>query len=216
MLVDSRTALASLRFSHAGRQLELTIDRGHVRLYAIEPSRRSLPAFEPRVATGGEALFGWLAEHVEALRTSPDALETVAAVGALVRFFTPAQVDDAGTGAPHVVRGARAWARSIDEECWAELEGAARERAARLAKALDEEALDGLALALERDVLESVAVAMRLAGRGARIGEALHPIDREARARLSALTEDAPSADDPRLRAVSWGEPEAWWGTLAR
>lgn len=73
-----------------------------------------------------------------------------------------------------------------------------------------------VALALERDALESIAVAARLAGRGADLAQRLDAIDRTARASLTALTERTPSTNEPRLAAVSWSEPEAWWGTLAR
>ena len=153
---------------------------------------------------------------MEALRSAGEPIDALAAAGALLRFFTPAVPDDAGTGAPQVVRGVRAWARSIDEEALSGIEARALERAARLGSALEEEALDGLSLALERDLLESVVVAARLAGRGAPLAEALRALDRTARARLSALTEGARTVDDPRLAAVSWSEPEAWSGTLAR
>ena len=214
MLVDSRAAPASLRFAHGGRSLEVSIERGHVRLYALASAE--LPVFEPRVATGGEALSGWLAEHVEALRSAGEPIDALAAAGALLRFFTPAAPDDAGTGAPQVVRGVRAWARSIDEAALSEVEARAAARAARLASALEGEALDGPSLALERDVLESVATVLRLARPSASLAEALRALDRKARARLSALTERARTVDDPRLTAVSWSEPEAWWGTLAR
>ena len=56
VLVDSRAAPASLRFAHAGRSLEVSIERGHVRLYALASAE--LPAFEPRVATGGRRSRG--------------------------------------------------------------------------------------------------------------------------------------------------------------
>jgi hypothetical protein len=211
MLVDSRLETALLRFAHGTRRLELEIEHGRVRLYAIEAA---LPAFEARVASGGEAISGWLADHVDVLRVSTDDVDRVAAAGALVRFFSPREADDAGAGAPQIVRGARAWARSIDGASWDRIEAEAIVRVTALDVMLDDG--EPHTIALERDVLESARVAARLAGRGDALGEALRSLDRRARARLTALSERCATIDDPRLASVSWSEPEAWWGTLAR
>lgn len=219
-LVDSREGTTSLSFAYRGRSLELAIERGHVRLFSLDSPPSALPAFEPRVATGGEPISGWLAEHIESLRSSNEPTAPLAAVGALVRFFTPAEPDDPSAGAPQVIRGARGWARSIDEEAWTQLEDAMRERAARLVEASRDletaPAARIVELALERDVIESIATAARLAGHGDELVQSMRALDREARARLSAITERAATTDHPRLAHVSWSEPEAWWGTLAR
>ncbi len=219
LLVDSREGTTSLSFADRGRKLELAIERGHVRLFSLS-TEGALPAFEPRVATGGEPISGWLAEHIESLRRSDDPTAPLAAVGALVRFFTPSRPDDPSAGAPQVVRGARGWARSIDDDDWTRLEDAMRERAARLVSAfgeLEHMANTGIVeIALERDVIESIAIAARLAGRGDALIESMRAFDREARAHLTSITERVATVDDPRLAHVSWSEPEAWWGTLAR
>jgi hypothetical protein len=227
LLVDSRAGRTLLRFSRDARHLELQIDRGHVSLFAIDTPGSVLPAFEARVATGGEAPTGWLAAHIEALERSGAPLDRVAAAGALLRFWTPGEpTDEPAAGPPQVVRGVRAWARSVDEAGWAELESAAVARARGLADWLasftdrlaegavsPSEVVDA---ALTRDVLESVAVTMRLAARGEALREELEALDAKARGKLTALTDTVERVEDERLEAVAWSEPEAWWGALSR
>jgi hypothetical protein len=227
LLVDSRAGAARLRFGRDGRALELRIDGGHVALFALETPASTLPAFEPRVATGGEPPTGWLADHLAALEGTGAPLDRVAAAGALLRFWSPAApADDPATGPPQVVRGVRAWARSLEAAAWAELEAAAVDRARRLADWLARftdrraegtaSAREALDAARERDALESVAVAMRLAGRGAALRDALATLDARARERLTALTDGLAPVEDERLERVAWSEPEAWWGALTQ
>ncbi len=215
-LLDSRTAEVLLRFRDRGQRLELSLRRGHVALFSLELLAEDLPAFEPLVATGGAALEEWLAEHLEALRASDRGVATVAAAGALLRFFGPLEDDDPALGPPTVVRGVRAWARSVEENAWPALTAAASEQVAELIVRLDADVADALELAHRRDMLESVAVVASLVGRGAALRARLDELDERATHELTRLTESTPTTDDPRLRAVAWSEPEAWWGTLAR
>lgn len=214
VLVDSRQAEVLLRFRERGRRLELSFRRGDVSLFAVGLLRSDLPAFEPRVAFAGGELSAWLLEHMRELEHDEGALGVVAAAGALVRFAGPHPDDDPSTGPPVSVRGARAWARSLDDAAWDTLEASALEHARDLDTRLPTD--DGLPLALSRDLLASVSTAMRLAGRGGALRELLRETDRKAQVALTRLTEETPTTDDPRLRAVAWGEPEAWWGALAR
>lgn len=213
-LVDARREDVLLRFRERGRRLELSFRRGEVSLFALGLQPDDLPAFDPRVAFEGGPLPEWLTDHIDRLVTHEGAVGAVASPGALARFAGQHPADRVAAGPPVAVRGARAWARSVDEDQWGALEEMAATRARELGEQLTE--ADALRIALDRDLLECVKVTMRLAARGVTLVAALRELDARAERMLSRLTEETPTTDDPVLRAVAWGEPEAWWGALAR
>jgi hypothetical protein len=71
-----------------------------------------------------------------------------------------------------------------------------------------------LALARRRDNLESVAFVLAAGERGGPLADALEAVDEEAGHRFAVLAAVGCFPDDDRLAAVSWQEPDAWWGVL--
>ena len=68
------------------------------------------------------------------------------------------------------------------------------------------------ALAVDRDKLESVAWVLAASDAHEPVRAALIELDREIAMHLSELEANAEDIDDPHLGAVSWQEPEHWWG----
>jgi len=215
-LLDSRRNEVLLRFRDRGQRLELSLLGGRVAVFSLGLRRSDLPTFEPLVAALGVAPSDWLREHLLDLEATDDGVAAVASAGALIRFFGPHPDDSPALGPPVVVRGARAWARSIRPEIWDRLEDNVVDRVKELHENLRSEGADVLDLARQRDMLQSFATTIRLVGRGERVRDELSTLDRWALTDLTRLTEACGSSDDPCLRAVAWSEPEAWWGTLAR
>jgi hypothetical protein len=65
-----------------------------------------------------------------------------------------------------------------------------------------------------RDDLEALREALTVAGRSSAMDARLDQLDREASAQLSMFSQTA-RLDGPRWRAVSWQQPQLWWGGLA-
>jgi len=170
----------------------------------------------------------WLREHHEQLHRSPSWLDRVASVGMLSRLHTPAPEELAGqiqsllAGETSLLQQrTSSWARELSGEAVGALERAALGELDRLGDFLQDvvendrwgDASTLTALLLRRDNLESVAWVLRLAGAGSTLREALLDLDRQAELHLTAL--QGLPLREPRLAAVAWQEPMAWWGVPA-
>ena len=121
---------------------------------------------------------------------------------------------------------ARGWYQQLDKgiQCAAEDEACdladdlrpALHELTALASAPDGERFLRAALrwVLVRDDLECFAFLLGRKRRGTKIQDSLERLDREAANHLSIFS-GLDLCKDPRLRTVSWQEPDQWWGRLA-
>lgn len=196
------------------------------------------PPERPTIASpGADALLGgfeapsWLTAPLDpSLRL--DAFAVVAAVGTLGRLWSPR-----GTRTPVAEAMARvrahddplaraiAWARTLPAEVCVAAEELSRLEVDALAGSLESLSVgtaDDLALSREdarawlerRDDLASVATLLGALGRGAPLRAWLDSLDRHARTHATTLGALAP-IDSPRLGAVAWQEPDAWWAAYS-
>ena len=217
----------------------LHLERGHVRVWALQDDGA---AVSPRVSSlpevswpGAEALLAgwtvapWLALHADRLGSGPP-VDRVAAAGALARHWSPQSSQDrrkavqaigAGTTVQHTVRE---WLEQLAG--WERLDPAItarvgphvlRVKALSEAALLDEPGAVLRSLIQERDHLESLRVAARLAGRPTiRALEAgLDRADRTWASQLSVVGQffDPASLED-LLGSVGAREADHWWGAL--
>lgn len=236
-VLDGRREPSELCFEIDGRRYALELALGNVRLFELRPRSADFPdveepaplkvaPFDPREWIGDDDIEPWLDAHVRELLAGNDAMATVVAAGALLRLWSPQSAEGRAAlshrlrnGAADIVDRARAWSSRVDR--WDEIEDAALLRAAALHEQLErlEEAGGTAALAAlavrERDQLESAAALLLAIDRGRELSAALAALDREAELHLSALAAWSGAGADPHLDAVSWREPDAWWGRLA-
>jgi len=211
----------------------------------VSPRVRQVAEFSPPApvptSVEGATLPGWVDPRasewlVAALRrrnASPLLYDRAVAVGLVARLAAPAEgragavleqlLAEGDGAAPAPVQ---VWAAARSPEELSELEEAAVEAANRLGRRLEavvqaaeSDAPDAAALArrllLGRDDLECALVVLGAAGAGAVLAESLAILDSAACEHLDLLSDLPDVADDPRLRAVAWQEPLAWWGNLA-
>jgi len=210
-------------------------ERGKIAVYELlrEPSCE-LGASTVAEVLGAASCSAWLREQSFRLADAPALLDRCAALGLLARLWAsedPAERQALINGsAESPPQRARRWAEALDETVQIEVAAAATALAHELIDKLDElqaAAVDGDAAALgtvaraivhRRDDLESVACVIFMARRSLAEAEQLHAAlrrcDEQATLHLTAFGLTDLRLDE-RLRAVSWQQPEAWWGSLA-
>lgn len=196
------------------------------------------PPERPTIASpGADALLGgfdapaWLTAPLDSSLLL-DAFAVVAAVGTLGRLWSPRDTRTPFVEAMARVRAhddplgrAIAWARTLPPEACLAAEELARLEVDALVGSLESLTLgtaDDLALSPEdarawlerRDDLASVATLLGAVGRGAPLRAWLDSLDRHARTHVSTLGALAPIGS-PRLGAVAWQEPDAWWASFS-
>ena len=200
---------------------------------ARAPRRAEVPA-TPVVDTSAwlgeiEACEPWLRDHVTRLAGAPAAVDRVASAGLLARFAV--RSGDVESGERDVPGLVRAWARALDPAVIEPIEVAAAARAEALvgelgalqARAIDHpDEVGPLALRIlhARDDLASVLYVVDAAREGVVLREgplrsALAAFDRVAAAHLSDFAFAEHLESDERILALSWREPDAWWGAFA-
>ena len=209
-----------------GADIIVGVEAGRVRAWRVPVASSSDGASAPQgvapppITWWSVALSapGWLAEEAS-LMAEGAALERVAAAGLFARGCI-SEDDDA------VYDKVSAWMGELGDAL-AAVEAAACERAAQVgvaAEALPDafgggpEAAAAVAarLTYDRDHLQSVWVALRLAGAGRRLGEVLKGVDAAA-ADVSFALQDAlgdhrwSDAEQERWYALGWQEPLSWW-----
>ncbi len=224
-----------------GEKLELNCWSGKTSQPAPDELARAIdkiaipdaPALEvpaPEALLRGVETEAWLLDRARELCDAPGLMDRVASVGLVVRLgpATAAQPKDLLDGLlSGELRGpisrAREWARGLDQEVLEEIErqvlqgvGALRQSLrtleSRVAEGGETAALAARAVCHLRDELESAAWVLGENDRSDLVGPALESVDEEAAEHLSTLRLAADPADD-LLSAVSWQEPDAWWGT---
>lgn len=206
---------------------------------AIRELERWTPPRSPRLDVdvlaqmlGDASCEAWLRRQVEILGAVPSPADRVAAAGLLGRLWMPTTGAEralfAEAGAEGPGDRVRAWAERLERPM---LEYVAR-TAARRAEELTAElgtlettarlrpgAVGKVAARVvhARDDLESISYVIRLAGgsRSEELDSALRAFDDEAADHLSVFAFADGLAEDERIRAVSWQDPNAWWGGLA-
>ena len=171
----------------------------------------------------------WLIERALVLHSSPALHDRVASVGLAARLGagtteSPKLVFEELVSGQRRSPTARAldWVRNLDTDVVDVVERQTLE----LADALESDLADLEGMVAEggetartavrgvlyrRDDLESLAWVLTAADRVAAVRPALEKVDREAASHLSAV-DMAREDDDDLLSAVSWQEPNAWWG----
>jgi hypothetical protein len=203
----------------------------------VSPELQSLAAWTPPArpslaSPGAEALLGgldapaWITALLDpSLRLDPYA--TVAAVGTLGRLWSPR-----GTATPIAAAMARVranddplarairWARALTIETCVAVSELARLEVDTLAEALetmgsqDEDRADARDWLERRDDLASVFTLLNAAGQGGALRSWLEGLDNHARTHATMWGALSPVAS-PRLAAVAWQEPDAWWAACS-
>jgi hypothetical protein len=167
----------------------------------------------------------WLEREFARLVNTNAPLAVVAAVGLVGRLWTPQRRPkdrEELLAFPGTKGRARAWYAALEPRARVRIEAGAIDSVHILhdeLKAVPEVLLgsdsDGRTMALgwliRRDDLESLVF---LSGT-AELAAALAAVDREALTHATVWATLGPFLECDRLGAVSWQEPEAWWGTLA-
>ncbi len=191
------------------------------------PPAPTIPPPDPDALLGGFDAPGWMTASL--LADPPrGAYGVCAAVGTLGRLWSPHRTTTLASEAmarlvadDHPWARARRWFDALPTGHRAVVEQLARVECGSLADALDaltdedrETArVDGLAWLERRDDLASVAALLRTSPDDP-LGVALASLDREAGVRATLWRWISPIAS-PRLEAVAWQSPEAWWGAPA-
>lgn len=247
--VDTRSRPAFFFLASGDRDYALSLCQGDVFLDQVMRTRSGSlgkmaswrpPAFTEVVLPGiGELLKGepcadWLENEAGLLECSPSIVDRLAALGMLVRLWSPPP----GGRAAEIVRGilenrtptlsarvrgaladiAPVFLREVEHLAVLETDVLGdRLEALHDAVAVEDAQAPSLlnSLVLRRDDLESVAVVLRLGEAGEQLGDALDGLDRRARHSLYAFSLLPAPADSDRLRTVAWKEPLAWWASLA-
>lgn len=182
--------------------------------------------------SGGFSIPSWMATEFQMgeTRMDLDAFQVLASVGTLYRLWSPVygkESDEAmvhamaGTdGGSHLQRWVRALPMSFLEsavplaviECdmiWDELD--------RISLG-DSDPDEVFFLAERRDILQGVRECLRWVGLGAVLDRHLQNLDRAFAVRTTWIRscQDVCSPVSPRLWAVSWQCPAAWWGKLVQ
>lgn len=199
------------------------------------PARPELPVPDLSGLTNLDEVEPWLASAVAAGCSSESSEARGAAVGLLLRLFHPASGEGVERRLARIKRGevtverrwAEAWAEGVSEAAWTALDDDAEVEVGRITDLVDgfttlfcdhrEGATAvGVALFTARDELQSLLHVLRLGGRGEALASSLRALDREVGTHLTALEAALQGAtlDFDRLAAVSWQEPEAWWGAF--
>ena len=183
----------------------------------------------------------WLIGYGRALFSERNRYSQVVAVGLLGRLWSPPSSSSGRVSPPRgsaldyfeeAIEGqspsaaARGWYQQLDKgiQCAAEDEACdladdlrpALHELTALASLPDGERLPRAALrwVTVRDDLESFAFLLGRQRRGTKLQGSLERLDREAANHLSIFS-GLDLCKDPRLRTVSWQEPDQWWGRLA-
>lgn len=164
-------------------------------------------------------------------RDTTDPYAVAVAVGAVGRLWSPEGGDAAREAMARLRRGddplsrARAWFAELPREAREAALDLACVEAESLAAQLDELAhgvtgdlaaarVDALAWIERRDDLASLASLLRAGDVPPRLSASLASLDRAARTRATMWIALSPLSS-PRLRQVSWQEPDAWWAQAA-
>ncbi len=184
----------------------------------------------------GQPCPDWLMEMAASQLQSPSVLERLSGPGTLARHWTPGGHGEADAVLQELLSGepttlpfdqARQWAGALDEgsiellerlaiaetDDLSELLASIHQAAATEAPELQMLVRD---LVRRRDTLASAEYVLRQADGAESISRALAALDEAARESLLTLSMAEDPGDEALLSTVSWKQPDAWWGKLAR
>jgi hypothetical protein len=202
-----------------------------------------IPPLDVEALLEGLAPEPWLTAKLRQLATSPHGPDRVVAVGLCLRLYHPAtaaareaEISRLRAGMESLVKTrACEWLGRLSAEAVEYLEEVVRCREGDLLDVFDDvrrltidltaESIDLVIVMFvsNRDDVESLAAALRLAKPGWQgLGGGLSDLDRQLttpdaewrRLFARALVSPEEIYLKERLKAVSWQEPEAWWGQL--
>lgn len=229
LLIDARVRPAHAVWSHGEQRFLLRFNRGEVTLF--KATLASIPAPDIASFLGQAVAQQWLVELAMGMAQSPSPFQRAAAAGVLARLWS--SPDKTGrlrtrewlsAGHADPTAAAVRWVQDLGHERRELIESSALRELDAL-----ERSLDGLIdIALEdpdaanaigrswlhrRDDLQSVLFLLRRADAGGALARAVVKLDEHA-ARHQELWRLFELHADERLRAISWQEPDAWWGLL--
>lgn len=205
----------------------------------VSPSAVALAAFQPvpppvmpptniMEVLGIEKVAPWMRDVIDEAEASGDAYRVCAAVGTIARLWTPR---DGGlhpqslasllSDGRNPVTRCRAWFTALPAKVIEHVHAIGSYSADGIHDHCFKIATSGTrdelrALIIDRDDAESVSWMLRWTRFGNNLAGYLGSVDR--RLPIESFRRIAPDgfpADD-RIGAVSWQEPEAWWGTFTR
>lgn len=245
LALDSRQAPVFLRWKGRSAEWIIGCEKGEIELLepsrsaafhalATSPSAPlpEVPVPDLRSMLGGCKAESWLLGTTERMAQASSPLCRIAAVGLLARLWFPETSEELSAATEQVLseqggpaESAACWFLGLDAALRREVEHSAVDEAEELGQQLPE--LQSSALAdpeaatrqcLQwlhgRDDLKSVLFLCQRTNAGESLHEKLEELDRHA-STFKALWSWLDVTDDERLRAVSWQEPDAWWGQLA-
>jgi hypothetical protein len=244
LVVDARERTAWVRLTGRSGDLVWSLGRDGAVLMQVEAPRSplqrladavppALPQLEipaPEDLTGGQPIETWLREETHALASSPALLDRAAAAGMLGRLWSSASPERRTLEELLAMRlpgpEARAWMATQPATTRESLVAVTLVEADHLAETLPEverAVLDGVEGAREqarrwiaqRDHLESVRFVLGDCAELPVVTDALARLDVRAAAFHGIWSLLEAWEEDPVLLAVSWREPDAWWGRLA-
>jgi hypothetical protein len=234
--LDSRRGHAAVRLVSSFGQLLVGAFEGEVVIRGLTdvddgPVAGSAHSRLPAAAdlTGGYGLEPWVATALSAASASGSAYRELAALGLVARLWMPSP-DQRAAAMMWVMQGggpgplALDWARSLPTADLSEVLAHSADQTRRMvetAAAVSEaifrnqpDAADKLLRWLhDRDDLASIRCLLE-GESAANLDRALRALDTAAQVHLTTWSA-VPAFEDPRLMAVAWQEPDAWWGRFA-
>lgn len=229
LLIDARTRPAHAVWSHGEQRCLLRFNRGEVTLF--KATLASIPAPDIDSFLGQAGAQQWLVELARGMAQSQSSFQKAAAAGVLARLWS--SPDKTGrlrtrewlsAGHEDPTAAAVRWVQELGHERRELIESLALRELNALERSLD----DLIDVALEdpdaanaigrswlhrRDDLQSVLFLLRRADAGGALARAVVKLDERAD-RHQELWRLLELHADERLRAISWQEPDAWWGLL--
>jgi hypothetical protein len=238
MLNSKDGKMAALRVClPAGDEFFFVAENGDIEFYQkphtqmpadLNPAQWQLQVTTPSIEelTGDATCEEWLHTAVESGLCAADAWTQTAAVGLLARFWGADNLlQKIQTGWQSPTERVVAWAKTLSshqlnlltQTVHAELD-ALYINFEELHRAVISEAPRAQDIATmiwkRRDTIESVVFILKAAGPNPAIDVALRGADQNAESQ-TALFDNLSIEVDEHLSAVSWQEPDAWWGALA-
>jgi hypothetical protein len=193
-----------------------------------------LPRVRPEEVFRDWSRAKWLEDLARLALESSDPLENLAGAGAIGRLWLPTDskerarlVEEMLDGSENpIIESSVAPFRRLTNEQRDQLDSLATARSSLFSGLFDEVQHDveegddrarrsARALLLERDDLESILLILSELDSGSQLRAALEVVDEEARLRIDVVDLADPE-NHPRLSAVSWQDPQAWWGRRRR
>lgn len=178
--------------------------------------------------TGGFSVPPWVVQeyHTDRMQCNVCPLYTFSIIGTVYRLWVPNQKERT-TVIQHIMEGTdisfhlRRWIQNLPDDFCSCADGLAVNDAFALMDELaswDGDPEDLFFLAERRDILEGVLRCLEWVGLGEYLRDRLQGIDRWMEVLEPKIQECKTRclASSPRIWAVSWQYPNAWWGKLNR